>query len=95
MKNIRKVFLNWQKNINKLIFNCMYRRFIVVKDVGIEGFDQKIKKGSELTIMNSTIYFNGGMVDNMFYDIFLDLINQELNNGFNFLKEVPIPYNKV
>lgn len=73
----------------------MYRRFVVVKDVGIEGFDQQIKKDSELTIMNGTIYFNGGMVDNMFYDIFRDLIEQELHDGFNFLKEVPIPYNKA
>ena len=73
----------------------MYERFIVVKDVGVEGFGQKIKKGAELTIMKDTIYFNGGMVDRMFYDIFRDLIDQELKNGFHFLKEVPIPYNKV
>ena len=73
----------------------MYKRFIVIKDVGVEGFDQPIKKGSELTIMNDTIYFNGGMVDNMFYDIFRDLIDQELRDGFRFLKEIPIPYNKV
>ena len=45
--------------------------------------------------MNDTIYFNGGMVDSMFYDIFRDLIDQELRDGFYFLKEVPIPYNKV
>lgn len=73
----------------------MYKRFIVVKDVGIEGFDQQIKKGSEITIMNDTIYFNGGMVDRMYYDIFRDLIMQEIQEGFHFLKEVTIPYNKV
>lgn len=73
----------------------MYKRFIVIKDVGVEGFGQPIKKGSELTIMNDTIYFNGGMVDNMFYDIFRDLIDQEFREGFHFLKEIPIPYNKV
>ena len=73
----------------------MYKRFIVIKDVGVEGFDQPIKKGSELTIMNDTIYFNGGMVDNMFYDIFRDLIDQELRDGFHFLNEKTIPYNKV
>ena len=73
----------------------MYKRFIVIKDVGVEGIERPIKKGSELTIMNDTIYFNGGMVDNMFYDIFRDLIDQELRDGFHFLKEIPIPYNKV
>jgi len=73
----------------------MYKRFIVVKDVGVEGFDKQIKKGSEITIMNDTIYFNGGMVDSMFYDIFRDLIDQETKNGFYFLKEVTIPYNKI
>lgn len=73
----------------------MYKRFIVVKDIGVEGFDKQIKKGSEITIMNDTIYFNGGMVDSMFYDIFRDLIEQETKNGFHFLKEVTIPYNKV
>ena len=73
----------------------MYKRFIVIKDVGVEGLEQPIKKGSELTIMNDTIYFNGGMVDNMFYDIFRDLIDQELRDRFHFQKEVPIPYNKV
>ena len=72
----------------------MYKRFIVIKDVGVEGLEQPIKKGSELTIMNDTIYFIGGMVDSMFYDIFRDLIDQELRDGFYFLKEVPIPYNK-
>ena len=73
----------------------MYKRFIVIKDVGVEGIEQPIKKGSELTIMNDTIYFNGGMVDSMFYDIFRDLIDQELRDGFYFLKEVPIPYNQA
>ena len=73
----------------------MYKRFIVIKDVGVEGIEQPIKKGSELTIMNDTIYFNGGMVDSMFYHIFSYLIDQELLYGFYFLKEVPIPYNKV
>ena len=73
----------------------MYKKFIVTKDVGIKGFSEQIKKGSEITIMNNTIYFNDGMVDSMFYDIFRELIEQELRDGFVFLKEVPIPYNKV
>ena len=73
----------------------MYKRLIVTKDVGAERIEQPTKKGSDLTIMNDTIYFNGGMVDNMFYDIFRDLIDQELRDGFHFLKEIPIPYNKV
>ena len=64
----------------------MYKRFIVIKDVGVEGIEQPIKKGSELTIMNDTIYFNGGMVDSMFYDIFRDLLTQRFVEGFFFLK---------
>lgn len=73
----------------------MYKKFIVVKDIGIKGFNNTIKKGSEITVMNDTIYFNDGMVDTMFYDIFRDLIEMELKEGFNYLKEVPILYNKV
>ena len=73
----------------------MYKKFIAVKDIGITGFKSIIKKGSEITVMNDTIYFNDGMVDTMFYDIFRDLIEMELKEGFNYLKEVPIPYNKV
>lgn len=73
----------------------MYRRFKVIKDVGVKGFDQQIKKGTEITVIDDKIYCNGGMVDTMFYDIFFDLVQQELRNGFHFLKEETIPYNKV
>lgn len=73
----------------------MYRKFKVIKNVGVQGLDQQIKKGTEITIVDEKIYCNGGMVDNMFYDIFYDLISQELSKGFHFLKEESIPYNKV
>jgi hypothetical protein len=73
----------------------MYKRFKVIKDVGTQGLDQQIKKGTEITVIDDKIYCNGGMVDSMFYDIFFDLVKQELSNGYHFLKEETIPYNKV
>jgi hypothetical protein len=49
---------------------------------------------SELTILKEAIYFNGGMVNPLFYNFFHDFINQEVKKP-NYLREVPIPYNKV
>lgn len=70
----------------------MYKRFKFVRPYpSIEGV---IGVGNELTVMNSNIYYNGGMIEPSFYNEFKELIQQEMNKP-HFLKEVPIPYNKI
>lgn len=49
---------------------------------------------SEITILKQAIYFNGGMIQPQYYELFRDLINKEVKEP-NYLREVPIPYNKV
>lgn len=69
------------------------RRFRFVKEfVDKEG---KFPVGAEITIHGNNIYYNGGMVSPAYYDLLFDLVEYEIKEGFNYLKEVPIPYNKV
>lgn len=54
----------------------------------------KIKSGTELSIVNDTIYINSGMIEPAYYRIFRTLIdNDELRNLY--LVEKPMVYNKV
>lgn len=71
----------------------MYKRFRFVKPY--TTFDGTIPVGAELTVMNATIYYNGGMLQPSFYEEFKVLIQKEMKKGYHYLKEVPIPYNKV
>ena len=70
----------------------MYKRFRFIKPY--KTFDGIIPVGGELTVMNATIYYNGGMLEPSFYDEFKDLIQKEMKKPF-YLREVPIPYNKI
>ena len=70
----------------------MYKRFKFVKPY--KAFDGVITPGNELTVLNSTIYYNGGMLEPSFYNEFKELIQKKKKKP-HFLKEVPIPYNKV
>lgn len=71
----------------------IYRRFRFVKP--FECQYGKLKPGDEITVMNDRLFFNGGMVELQYYNLFMELIYNEIKNGFNYLKEVPILYNKV
>ena len=71
----------------------MYRRFKVVKEFSDK--DGVIPVGSEITILNDHIQFDGGMVSPAYYGLLYDLVEYEINEGFNYLREVPIPYNKI
>lgn len=71
----------------------MYRRFKVVKEFSDK--DGVIPVGSEITILNDRIYFNGGMISPAYYGLLYDLVEYEINEGFNYLREVAIPYNKI
>lgn len=70
----------------------MYKRFIFVKEFTDNG--DKIPVGSELSILNDRVYFNGGQIMPGLHDLFYNLIMSELNKP-HYLKEIAIPYNKV
>ena len=70
-----------------------YRRFRFVKNLTVE--EGTFLAGSEITIMGNRIYYNGGMIQPAYYDLFYDLIEYETNEGFNYLREIPIPINKI
>lgn len=70
----------------------MYKRFRFIKPY--TSFDGVIGTGNELTVLNNTIFYNGGMIEPGFYEEFKELIIKEMKKPY-FLKEVPIPYNKV
>lgn len=70
----------------------MFKRFKFVKPFVDNG--ETIPYGSELTIMGTRIYFNGGQIMPGVYDLFYELIMKELEKP-HYLKEIKIPYNKV
>lgn len=70
-----------------------YRRFKFVKNLTVE--EGTFLAGSEITVMGNRIYYNGGMIQPTYYDLFYDLIEYETNEGFNYLREIPIPVNKI
>lgn len=70
-----------------------YKRFRFVKELTIK--EGTFPVGGEITVLNDKIYYNGGMVTPLYYSILHDLLEYEFNEGFKYLKEVPIPYNKV
>ena len=70
-----------------------YKRYKFVKELKVK--EGTFAVGSEITVLNDRIYFNGGQIQPAFYDLFYDLIEYETIKGFNYLREVPIPYNKL
>lgn len=70
----------------------MYKRFRFIKPY--KAFDGIIEPGNELTVLNGAIYYNGGMLEPSFYNEFKELIQTEMKKQ-HYLREVPIPYNKV
>lgn len=70
-----------------------YRRFKFVKELQ-KSETEKIPVGSELTILNGTFYFNGGMITPVSYKFFDKLIETELSYPY-YLQEIIIPVNKA
>lgn len=70
----------------------MYKRFKFVKPY--KSFDGEIAPGAQLDVINGNIMFNGGMLEPSYYKEFKDLIVAEMNKP-HYLREVPVPYNKV
>lgn len=71
----------------------MHKRFVFVKDFSSK--DGNFKKGDTVTIINEHIFVNEMMVVPSSYFLLFDLIEYELNEGFKYLKELPILFNKV
>lgn len=69
-----------------------YRRFKFVKPFVDNG--EVVPAGSELTLMGDRVFFNGGQIMPGLHDLFYNLIIQEIKRPY-YLREVPIPYNKV
>lgn len=70
-----------------------YKRYKFVKELKVAEGTFPI--GAEITVMNDRIFYNGGMIQPSYYDLFYDLIEYETNEGFKYLKEIPIPFNKI
>lgn len=70
-----------------------YRRYRFVKPLSVK--EGNFRVNDEITILDGRIYFNGGMVMPTYYNLLSELIEYETNEGFNYLRQVPIPYNKI
>lgn len=70
-----------------------YKKFKFVKPLKVK--EGEFPVGATITIINDRIYYNDGMIQPQFYNLFYDLIEYETINGFNYLKEMIIPYNKI
>lgn len=71
----------------------MYKKYKFVKPLKVKEGEFPI--GATITYMNGRIFYNDGLIQPAFYDLFADLIEYETNEGFNYLREIPIPYNKL
>lgn len=70
-----------------------YKRFKFVKE--LKQPEGTFKAGDEVTIMEGRVWYNNGMVQPTYRDLLMDLVEYESINGWNYLREIPIPYNKV
>lgn len=70
-----------------------YRRFKFVRDFE-KSATEKISAGSEITVLNDTIFFNGGMITPVNYAFFNSLLAKEIAYPY-YLKEVIIPVDKI
>ena len=70
-----------------------YRKYKFVKELTVK--EGTFPVGATITVMNGRIFYNDGMIQPHFYDLFYDLLEYETNEGFNYLREIVIPYNKL
>ena len=69
-----------------------YRRFKLIQDYVCQ--DGTLVAGSDIDVLGDRIMFNGGMIQPQYYGILRELItNPELSK--KYVREVPVPYNKV
>ena len=70
-----------------------YKRFKFVKE--LKQPEGTFLVGDEITIMEGRVWYNNGMVQPIYVDLLMDLVEYESNEGWNYLREIPIPYNKA
>jgi hypothetical protein len=69
-----------------------YRRFKLIQDYTCS--DGTLVAGSDIDVLGDRIMFNGGMIQPQYYDVLRELItNPELSK--KYIREVPVPYNKI
>lgn len=69
-----------------------YRRFKLIQDYTCS--DGTLMAGSDIDVLGDRIMFNGGMIQPQYYDVLRELItNPELSK--KYVREVPVPYNKI
>lgn len=69
-----------------------YRRFKLIQDYVCT--DGTLVAGSDIDVLGDRIMFNGGMIQPQYYGVLMELItNPELSK--KYVREVPIPYNKL
>ena len=76
----------------------MMKRFVFIKDFTI-GSGATINKGTTIDIVDQNIFmesntFGGQVIDPYMYDSLHKFIEDEYRHP-NYLKEVPVPYNKA
>lgn len=69
-----------------------YRRFKLIQDYTCS--DGTLVAGSDIDVLGDRIMFNGGMIQPQYYNVLKELItNPELSK--KYIREVPVPYNKI
>lgn len=69
-----------------------YKRFRLIRDY--ECSDGTLLAGSDIDLLGDRILYNGGMIQPQYYSILMHIITDtELSK--KYLREIPIPYNKL
>ena len=69
-----------------------YRRFKLIRDYTCP--DGTLQAGSDIDLLGDRLLYNGGMIEPQYYDVLMNLITDEKLSK-TYIKEVPIPYNKI
>ena len=70
-----------------------YKRFRFVKEM--KQPEGTFKAGDEVTIMEGRVWFNNGMVQKVYADLLMDLVEYESNEGWDYLREVVPTFNEI
>ena len=71
-----------------------HKKFKFVKDFTYHG--NVLKKGSDITVVRDIIYVNSGQIPPGYYQLFADIVNDELKNQTHeLIREVPMIYNQI